>query len=113
MDTASGLEPDHRPDLTEFLLARIAADERAAAEAVPGAGSGDPARARAECAAKRRLVLVCRESRPERSFLGARPPGMPDFPLTPRDQHQLAALVLGLLALPYAGHPDYRDEWRP
>lgn len=28
--------------------------------------------------------------------------------VTPR-----AHLLLGLLALPYAGHPDYRQEWAP
>jgi hypothetical protein len=47
------------------------------------------------------------------AFLGTRPPGMADFPLTPRDQHQFAALTLALLALPYADHHDYRPEWRP
>jgi len=36
-----------------------------------------------------------------------------DFPLTPADQHQLAALTLALLAVPYADHHDYRPEWRP
>jgi hypothetical protein len=46
-------------------------------------------------------------------FLGARPSGWPDFPLPPHDQHQLAALTLALLALPYAAHHDYRQEWRP
>jgi hypothetical protein len=38
---------------------------------------------------------------------------MDDFPLAPHDQHQLAAVTLALLALPYAGHHDYRAEWRP
>ncbi|HEY4631806.1 MAG TPA: DUF6221 family protein, partial [Blastococcus sp.] len=73
----------------------------------------DPARIMAECAAKRRAVLACREARPDLAFLGARPPGMADFPMTPHDQHQFAALTLALLALPYADHPDYRPEWRP
>jgi hypothetical protein len=27
--------------------------------------------------------------------------------------HALANDVLGLLALPFAGHPDYREGWRP
>ncbi len=120
------------PRLDEFLLARIAEDERLAATAAPGQGSGDPpeagpgaqhagehvspfdpARVRADCSARRRIVLACRESRPDTHLLGARPQGLGDFPLSPHDQHQLAALTLALLALPYAGHRDYREEWRP
>jgi hypothetical protein len=134
MDVASGLEPDQQPDLDQFLLARIAEDKRVAADAASAGGREewdagadavgpphvaehvarhDPARVLAECAAKRRLVLACRDSRPDLHFLGARPAGMADFPLTPTDQHKLAALTLALLALPYAGHHDYRPEWRP
>jgi len=131
----SGLEADLEPNLDEFLLARIAEDKRIAVDAAAacgreewGAGEGlaglpgkaaehaarhDPARLLAECAAKRRLVMACRDSRPDMAFLGARPKGMADFTLTPSDQHQLAALTLALLALPYAGHHDYRPEWRP
>jgi hypothetical protein len=138
MDVESGLEPDQQPDLDQFLLARIAEDKRIAADAAAAggraewdveAGAGkpptaeplvaehmarhDPARVLAECAAKRRLVMACRDSRPDLRFLGARPHGMADFPLTPGDQHQLAALTLALLAQPYAEHHDYRPEWRP
>ena len=130
------------PRLDEFLLARIAEDERLATAAAAGQGSGhppdagptdagpldtapparhagehvspfDPARVRADCSARRRIVLACRESRPDTHLLGARPRGLGDFPLSPHDQHQLAALTLALLALPYAGHRDYREEWRP
>ena len=110
------------PRLDEFLLARISEDERLAAEAPAApdlpqpdghASPFDPVRVRAECAAKRRIVLSCRELRPDTRILGARPTGMADFPLAPHDQHQLAAVVLALLALPYAGHHDYRPEWRP
>ena len=125
------------PRLDEFLLARIAEDERLAAAIATGRGGGDPpdgggpdtepparhagqhvspfdpARVRADCAARRRIVLACRESRPDTGLLGARPRGLGDFPLSPHDQHQLAALTLALLAMPYAGHRDYREEWRP
>jgi hypothetical protein len=73
----------------------------------------DPARVLADCAAKRQTVVACREIAADMHFLGARQQGLPDFPLTPRNQHQLAALTLALLALPYAGHHDYRPEWRP
>jgi hypothetical protein len=135
MDVESGW--DLPPDLDEFLLARIAEDKRMATDAAVASGreawsvedttvdgSGqrgraehvaryDPARILAECTAKRRTVLACREARPDMAFLGTRAEGMADFPLTPRDQHQLAALTLALLALPYADHPDYRPEWRP
>jgi Family of unknown function (DUF6221) len=120
------------PRLDEFLLARIAEDERLAATAATDQDGGDapdpdqkvrhrgahaspfdPARVQADCTARRRIVLACRESRPDTHLLGARPQGLGDFPLSPHDQHQLAALTLALLALPYAGHRDYREEWRP
>ena len=110
------------PRLDEFLLARIGEDERLAAAAPEAApppqpdghvSPFDPARVRAECAAKRRIVLSCRELRPDTTILGARPKGLGDFPIAPHDQHQLAAVTLALLALPYADHPDYRPEWRP
>jgi hypothetical protein len=133
----SGLEPDHEPKLDEFLLARIAEDKRIAVDAATAAGGEDwpvdgppaaeagsqaaaeyvsrhdPGRVLAECAAKRRMVLACREAGPDLTFLGRRPAGMADFPLTPHGTHELAALTLALLALPYAAHHDYREEWRP
>jgi hypothetical protein len=131
------VESDWEPNLEEFLLARIAEDKRIAVDAAAASGretwtgaespihgspaSGaaehitrhDPARLLAECSAKRRIVLACRESRPDLAFLGTRPPGMADFFLPPGDQHQLAALTLALLALPYADHHNYREAWRP
>jgi Family of unknown function (DUF6221) len=137
MDAESGLAPGREPELDEFLLARIAEDKRIAVDAAAAAGqeprgSGaqppaatgpqpiaahvarhGPARVLAECSARRRIVLACRDVRPDLSFLGRRPPGMADFPLTPRGEHELAALTLALPALPYAEHHDYRAEWRP
>jgi hypothetical protein len=132
MDAQSGLEPDRQPNLDEFLLARLAEDKRIAmdaaaaggwddpAEHLPGEPSiaahvvrHDPARVLLECSAKRGTVLACRDSGPDMSFLGVRADGMADFPLPPRNVHQLAALVLALLALPYADHHEYRPEWRP
>jgi hypothetical protein len=110
------------PRLDEFLLARIAEDERLVAGAPPSTEVAqpdghpfplDPERVRADCAAKRRIVLACRELRPDTAILGARLTGMGDYPPAPHDQHQLAAVTLALLALPYAGHHDYRPEWRP
>jgi hypothetical protein len=119
MGADSGLEPDHEPDLSEFVLARIAEDKRAAtdANAQPGPAEHgrwhDPAHVIADCSARLRLVQVCREMGPDMAFLGARPRGMADFFLSPSNQHQLAALTLALLAVPYAGHHDYRSTWRP
>ena len=137
MDVEPELGPGTEPDLDGFLLARIAEDQRIAAAAARAAGreewsagdlpaSGplpggaaahvaryDPARVLAECAARRRLVLACRDTGPDLHFLGSRPRGLADFPLPPSDRHQLAALTLALLALPYAAHPDYRQQWRP
>ena len=122
MDVEWGPDPGWGtgPRLDEFLLGRIAEDKHRATDAAADGPPDDvpqdpfePARVLAECAAKRGIVLACRAARPDTDFLGSRPPGMDDFPLTPADQHQLAAVVLGLLALPYAGHRDYRPEWRP
>ena len=135
MELESGLEPDLEPHLDEFLLARIAEDKRIALDAAraaerehwspgepPASGEHfvadhvarlDPARVLSECSATRRIVLACREAQPDMSFLGRRPRGMADFPLNPDGNHELAALTLALLALPYAEHHDYRAEWRP
>ena len=101
-------------DLVGFLLARIAEDTRAAADLAEAQGAGGTAdRLRADCAAKRKVVLACQAAAPDLRFLGARPPGLADFPLPPKDHHQLAALTLALLAAPYAGHPDFEQLWRP
>jgi hypothetical protein len=93
-------------ELIEFLLARIAEDEAVAQSigldprsvfrryggstvrwiAAAGERPWVDARSRvlAECEAKRRIVTEC---------------GW--------------VTVMQLLALPYAGHPDYRQEWKP
>jgi hypothetical protein len=101
-------------DLVGFVLARIAEDTHAAAQLVQAQGAyGTAERLRADCAAKRKVVLACQAAAPDLRFLGARPPGLADFPLPPKDAHQLAALTLALLATPYADHPDYDQRWRP
>jgi Family of unknown function (DUF6221) len=99
-------------DLVGFLLARIAEDTHAAADLAEGA-DGTAERLRADCAARRKVGLACQAAAPDLRFLGTRPPGLADFPLPPKDAHQLAALTLALLATPYAGHPDYEQLWRP
>jgi hypothetical protein len=86
--------------LTEFLLARIANDERDARQRIQ-MGEGrisaykvpPPARIHAECEAKRRIV-------------GLHPCDNCGAAFDPCE-------TLRLLALPYADHPDYREEWRP
>lgn len=79
--------------LTDFLLARIAEDEDAIDLAVEENRYWPyrlPSSARAECEAKRRIVGSCVEESPMEG-----------------------AHILRLLALPYADHPDYREEWKP
>jgi hypothetical protein len=108
--------------LTEFLLARIAEDEAAAREANKvgdrrGVEVGgevwacqsqgwhvgvSPARVLAECEAKR---LIFGATWNLESF---------DF-TTDAYRHIVGKQreIMHALALPYADHPDYRDEWRP
>ena len=101
-------------DLVGFLLARIAEDTHAVAGVAEDVGAeATAARVRADCAAKRKVVLACQAAAPDLRFLGTRPPGLADFPLPPRDLHQLAAVTLALLATPYADHPDFEQLWRP
>jgi hypothetical protein len=101
-------------DLVGFLLARVAEDAHRAADLAAAQGEdGVAERLRADAAAKRKVVLACQAAAPDLRFLGARPPGLADFPLPPVDHHQLAALTLALLATPYADHPDYEQVWRP
>lgn len=60
----------------------------------------DPARVVAECEAKRRIVAAHTEW-DENDWQS------PAYFSAPMD------LVLALLALAYADHPDYREEWKP
>jgi hypothetical protein len=86
----------------------------------PGPGSGyfavtehcerfDPARVLAECEAKRRIVE-------EHARVWVNPLHAPD-PAMQRYMHKGRTnglyFALQALALPYADHPDYREEWRP
>ena len=75
--------------LAEFLIFRITDDEELARigcdDLIP-ADCWRPERILAECEAKRRIVERWRELHPD---------------------------VLRLLALPYADHADYQQEWRP
>jgi hypothetical protein len=126
--------------LTEFLLARIAEDEERARRAADVDGAAEllaalptplfeglraafPARVLAECEAKRRIVAehemttiretttakgtyhwpaYCRRCTMDGEYA--------DISREPREEPCVTLLAL---ALPYADHPDYRDEWRP
>ena len=123
MRQAAGVEID------EFLLDRIAEDEQAAKAALPGGDDADggawaeygeftnrqgnsavalayrysPARVLAECEAKRRMVRHAQHVLDQAWQDGA---------LRAVNEFN-ATMPLRLLALPYADHPDYREEWRP
>jgi hypothetical protein len=96
-------------DITTFLLQRIAEDEAVIPESLRKdridnfitwdmdrlTADVGATRWLADCEAKRRIV----------DDLGNyRQPHDPDW--------TTAQVVLKLLALPYADHPDYREEWR-
>jgi hypothetical protein len=100
--------------LTEFLLARIAEDERhARAVKRPLFGQTHPVtvRALAECESKRQIVEL--HVATERAVATIAP--LDDVIGDAISQSALAVTtgVLQLLALPYAAHPDYQESWRP
>jgi Family of unknown function (DUF6221) len=107
--------------LTNFLLSRIAEDEAVARAAEVSEGNvveifdsgpgtvGDhygqhgPSRVLADCDAKRRIVEHVQGVGGDAGDpAGVEPESLP-----------MATHVLRLLALPFADHPDYREEWRP
>jgi len=94
--------------LTDFLLARIAEDEEDAYDWRTTRRSHYD-RVIDDCEAKRRIVA--RATAAEEAL---HQPGLDDsayfIRLSCRDSWRLA---LADLALPYADHPDYRQEWRP
>ena len=87
--------------LTDFLLDRIAEDE-ARYEADPCEYGYGHSHRMAECEAKRQIV----------EFFAAQDSLQPDDPLS-AGLLTAEGVVLPHLALPYASHPDYREEWRP
>ena len=98
------VEPDGPREDGDFghVAAALRADDPEAQEfwADPCPSPEPTRRALAECEAKRRIVEECQR------ILGVKWWEYEDAP-------GLADSVLSSLALPYAGHPDYRDEWRP
>lgn len=116
--------------ITEFLLARIAEDESGArlTSGIPEALSSQAmptvadwvetsaARVLAECEAKRRIVDLHHPWGFEYSGgEGCDRCVSPDDYTTAKlpDPERFPCQTLRLLASVYAGHPDYRQEWRP
>jgi hypothetical protein len=105
------ITPGAMTGLSEFLLARIAEDESRVHEHAGGMAHADaliePARLLYECTAKRMILAVHSISPPtpstDGSGRGAR---------CAHDGTRYPCLTLRALALPYADHPDYREEWR-
>lgn len=94
---------DRGPGIIDFLMARIDEDETTARESIdhgdaeayvsPHHARWWPARVLAECDAKRAMVA-------ELARLSS-------------EEHADITRLAKLLVLPYADHPDYREEWRP
>ncbi|MCW2950823.1 MAG: hypothetical protein JWN41_1836 [Thermoleophilia bacterium] len=101
--------------LTEFLLARIAEDESQARMRIQ---SGEPKyapvpwgcpsanRVLAECEAKRQIV-------DEHADYGSYGKTCQTCSESDIDNKPWPCPTLRALALPYADHPDCRDEWKP
>ena len=100
--------------LTEFLSERIAEDERE----VRSFGTPPPMeegpipypRLLVECEAKRRLLDLADTATDYDEDLWS------EFGIGRRDMEKhpyLGDLILRALALPYAAHPDYLNEWKP
>jgi Family of unknown function (DUF6221) len=115
--------------LTEFLLARIAEDEEQARTSEPfrlgvwriGGRVERTIRDHvlAECDAKRRIVEQYADYLS--TVKAYRSPRWSDA-MNEQDKenarqaearHRVAEDVARLIALPYADHPDYRQEWKP
>jgi hypothetical protein len=122
------------PTRTEFLLARIAEDERAArGTAEPfyereaysrrfdsfesDHSDGDrefvdrfnPTRVLAECEAKRRIVDLTIAAEQSMERLG----DMPTIRALEEGRASLGREMCRALAAVYSDHPDYRQEWKP
>lgn len=92
-------------DLVEFLRARLDEDRTWAdnPECIE-----DPARVLREVEAKRELIKLCAAPLVEVTC-----PGDTERRFVPGEGPPWAAPALRMLAMPYADHPDYRNEWAP
>lgn len=69
----------------------------------------DPARVLREVEAKRQIVDECAYWYDKVNDSATEEHPQPNL----GERLEVALPVLGLLGLPYAGHPDYREDWRP
>lgn len=91
--------------IDEFLLARIEEDEGGLvtyAAAIEASTDHDQRRLALECQAKRAVVSRYLDTQDHLGPYYAKAQGQ-----------EYLRPVLRLLAMPYASHPDYREEWRP
>ncbi|GAA1114875.1 DUF6221 family protein [Nocardiopsis composta] len=98
--------------IVDFLNARLDEDERAAHAASPG--TGGPGRARADVAAKRRIVNeYVRAYREQMSAVAGASGTRGGTPGAPEAWGALHAWRKAVehLAAAYAGHPDYDRSW--
>jgi len=91
--------------LTEFLLARIAEDEKWRWHIDYCRALDDGA---CDCQATERVLAECDAKRRRLALLDA-----VNDERVPRLSIYLRDLLPRLEALPYADHPDYRQEWKP
>ena len=76
----------------------------------------DPARVLAECEAKRRIVDAYQDAKhhyDEEHDVDGAPKYSDGAVWAFLDKLEVWEQALKLIALPYADHPDYRQEWRP
>jgi hypothetical protein len=102
-------------ELAEFLLARVAEDE-AVARAARGSGVHDDRPVVKEWIglANPERMLVWSDARRRIVGLHHNPRALPDGPdLCLGCGHPEPCPTLRLMALPFADHPDYREDWRP
>lgn len=111
-------------DLVEFLRARLDEDERAAKDAPQSAWSDEYGEFRSRGGELFGHVLrhdparVLREVHAKRKLLGSHYnydglcPRCFDFSNKPVQREAWPCEVVRLLALPYADHPDYHEEWK-
>lgn len=117
--------------LPEFLTAQLAEDERDADDihdqSIDGWLGGEcacdyPARVRAEVEAKRRILnehygFLNPHRNPDRACRQCSDRRADHDPLVNYERwvrlEPAPCLTVRLLALPYAGHEDYQEEWRP
>jgi hypothetical protein len=109
--------------LTDFLLARIAEDEREARmdDGSPAPiGMWDPERVLAECEAKRRIVEEHGDGGESQGYLadedwryGYMPHACETCGSFGEYGTPWPCRTLRALALPFADHPEYDESWRP